>query len=287
MQAENNPFLPKENLPDCWNDEERINVLFAPFRNRAVNSQDWDSKLTFWKNLICTYCTVNRVYAFKTGDLSKAFNRDGRSPSCLQIVVQEMLKNCEIKPIDNFLQRPSETWGLWAAETFVKRPMFWSYSKLKNSIVSPNIADAEYVHLLAVQNGAESLLKQIPDDYKNKVVHIKELIDVTGWEQSKLASLKLVLHCLVIQGKVDIKELKTETNSEIPFQNVLIKFGDMKKVKPISEMDVSVHILQQNEEALMKNVEKLEIDISAAVSDAKSYLLKNHRQMVSCALKFN
>lgn len=284
MSLHNSLFLPKDKLPECWDDEERVNVLFAPFRNRSVNPQDWDSKMAFWKNLIATYCTVNKVYTFKTTDLLKVFNKNGRSPGCLAIIVEEMLKNGEIQVMDKFLQRPPDTWGGWATNIFIKKPVLWSYSKIKDTLISPN-AEFTYVHLEATQIGAEDLVSSIPDKYRNKVINLKELLEITGLDTTKAEYVKLLLHHLVCQGKADLKELREQNNQDTLLHNVLVKFGDVKKVTLISEIDISIHILEQNEKTLVKNIETLENEVNAAVSDAKSYLAKGSRQTVSNRLE--
>lgn len=278
--------LPHNNLPECWNDESRMNVLFAPFRNRSVNPQDWDSKLAFWRNLISQCCIYSKVYTFKIGDLQKLFNKDGRSPGCLNIVVDEMYKTGDIKPVEQFLQRPAQTWHKWATDIFIKKPLLWSYCKIKDTLVSP-ITDHTYVHLTAVRTEAENLLASLPEDLKNKVVSLQDLFDILKVDVSKADGVKLILHYLVCNGKADVREIETSSEKrELPLHNLLVKFGDIKQIKPITDVDVSVHILEQNEKMLTKNVEKLENEVLSVITEAKSYLLKGHRQMVSSKENF-
>ena len=39
--------------PDInWTDEDRVSVLYAPFRPKELSPQAWDAKMIFWKDVI-------------------------------------------------------------------------------------------------------------------------------------------------------------------------------------------------------------------------------------------
>ena len=39
--------------PDInWNDENRVSVLYAPFRTKELSPQSWDAKMIFWSDVI-------------------------------------------------------------------------------------------------------------------------------------------------------------------------------------------------------------------------------------------
>ena len=44
-----------------WEDDQRMNALFAPVRNKQVNPESWNSKINFWLNLIEKWCDANEV----------------------------------------------------------------------------------------------------------------------------------------------------------------------------------------------------------------------------------
>lgn len=278
--------LPKDKLPDIWNDESRMNVLFAPFRNKAVNPHDWDSKLIFWKKLIFDSCTHSQIYSFKYEDLQKLFNIKGRSPSGLNIVVEDMIRNNEIQPIEAFLETPSKSWSSWAANVFIKKPLTWSYSKIRSTLVSPTSDISHtYVHLGAIKADANKFISNLPDDLKNNVVSLKELLDVMAIDVSKTYSVKLILHYLMSTRQVDIREIKTEHDPETNLNNFLVKFVSSKKMEPITDVDMSIHILEQSEKMLSTDLEKLEKQVLNFVEEAKDYLKKGHRQMAKSCLR--
>lgn len=90
--SDGNLPLPPEKMPKCWNEEERMNSLFAPFRSKSANQQDWTSKYKFWQNLIYEWLQHTTRCSFTIADLSAAFKRKGCSPLSLQTVVEELLR---------------------------------------------------------------------------------------------------------------------------------------------------------------------------------------------------
>lgn len=84
--------LPKEKMPECWNQEERMSSLFSPFRSRSANSQDWISKYKFWHNLIYEWLQHNMQCSFSILDINRAFKRKGCTPHCIVTVIEELLR---------------------------------------------------------------------------------------------------------------------------------------------------------------------------------------------------
>lgn len=269
--AEN--FLPDDKLPDSWKDEVRVNVLFAPFRDKSVNPKDWETKLEFWKNLIFLYCTHNRVYSFTPTELSKIFMRKGRSPACLNVVIEQMYKENEIKPIEGFLQKPSETWSGWAAEVFLKKPVAWSFTKIKDMVVTPT-DNINYVHIGAVESDGQKLLSNVPADVKSKITDVKALGEYLNFDI--MEQLNLLLHFLHCKRKLSLKTLQNKKNCI-----TLVKFHDGDKSTGISDKDVDIYTLEQSEKTLLDDMGKLEQQVVKLRDDAKTYLAKNQRQSVS------
>lgn len=94
---ENQISSPVKEMPDCWEDDKRMNVLFSPFRKRELNPVDYDSKMKFWNNIIEKWCVENNHCVLTLTTLRTAFKRKGRTPSCLTTVVEELLRFVMIK----------------------------------------------------------------------------------------------------------------------------------------------------------------------------------------------
>lgn len=277
--------IPERKLPECLKDEQRINVLFAPLRNRSVNPKDWDSKLSSWKSIIKAYCEVNDIYTFSLSQLNDVFVRNGRPPSCLNEVVNDMLKNGEIQLLDVYLRRSSSTWSGWAMDILVKRPLSWSFNKVKDTIFTRTNIDPTFTHLEVVQTKCSNLLDVIPEKFKNKLISLRDLLSILKKDSSEMSKIKLLLHQLQNNKKIDITKLDNIKKEELDI--LLIKFGDGNKVLPVSDIDIGTYTLEQNEKNLSKNIEILEDEIQICVNEAKINLSKNHRQLVSfCLVKF-
>lgn len=274
-------MLPKSIEPECWNDQQRINVLFAPIRPRSVNPQDWDSKYNFWRVLISDYCDHCGIYIFKVSDLEEAFKKDGRTPKCLEMVVKEMERIGECVPLSSFLEKNAENWSAWAANIFIKKPLLWSYKTIKDAVIPPE-KDVTYVHEATVRKKARQLLISLPEDKKNKILCLGELLALTKDICNGVNNIKLLLHYLVNENKAAIKELHTQsTDTKDKYAHFLIKLDD-KRVQPITDVEIGVHTLEQNEKALLENIEKLEDEIVEIKEKAKKHLEKGHRHMVCC-----
>lgn len=147
--------LPKEFYPDCWNDDERMDNLFAPFRAKSVNLVNYENKLLFWKELIKKYCTHNGNACFNIITLKNAFQRSDKKPYCLDTVIKEQLVDGTVRPKAMFALTPQQTWSGWAMNTFIKSPLQWSFNKVKERVVSPSdspdLEEIDYVVIEVVQ----------------------------------------------------------------------------------------------------------------------------------------
>lgn len=275
--------IPENNLPDCLKDQNRINVLFAPLRNKSVNSKDWEDKISTWKFIIKVYCETNDIYSFTLSSLNEVFIRHGRPPPCLKEVIDDMIRNRDVEVIEIFLRKTSHTWSGWLTDMVIKRPLSWSYNAMKKTVFST--VSSQYVHLEVVKNKSENFLSLVPDLYKNKVVSFKELLQILNKDISNTENIKLLLHVLENQQKIAVKVL-TNHNESNDLDTLLIKIGDGKIQKPITDIDVGIYTLEQNEKLISKHVEDLEDEIDSCIKEAKNHLAKKHRQLAkSCLVK--
>lgn len=77
-------------FPACWKDEERMNVLFAPFRSRTINPTAWDSKIKFWTELIEQWCRHHKKILISPIEFNNHFQRNGKIPTCLASVFEDL-----------------------------------------------------------------------------------------------------------------------------------------------------------------------------------------------------
>lgn len=82
-------------LPSVWDDDTRMSVLFAPFREKSLNPSSWEQKMNFWVQAILDESLKSGVCLVDAESLQKKFCRKGKVPLCLDIVLDEMHRyNC-------------------------------------------------------------------------------------------------------------------------------------------------------------------------------------------------
>lgn len=270
-----NNTLPVSVLPDCWDDDARITVLFAPFRSRTVNPKDWDDKLSFWRKLISSYCNATKTFSFKLTDLMHVFVKNGRPPSCLPVVIDEMCKMGDLKTVDQFTTWHPQSWKSWASNV-IMQPITWPYSKFK-SFLMPQEKETTFIHLPSVREYSETFRKFVIEKYKATILDLNELQEYTKEMNIDLSNLELLLKYLEKENYVAMKEFSQSSS-----HNVLIKFNDSNKKKiSISDAEVDIYTLQKTEKILTNDIAKLESEVSTVIEKVKSYLRKGHRQTVS------
>lgn len=125
-------------FPACWQDDERMANLFAPFRAKSVNPVNWESKMTFWKNLIKEYCVAKGSALVSIQELRNSLQRNGHKPHCLDTVVDHLLNEGVAQRKEQFMQPPQHSWSGWAMHKLVKAPLQWGFDRVKERIVTTN-----------------------------------------------------------------------------------------------------------------------------------------------------
>lgn len=136
--------------PSCWEDDARAQVLLAPFRERSVNPENYDSKMNFWKDIIVDYCKFKGTPCFCKQELQQTFTRGQRVPSCLDTVLLEMHKLRLIRPRTDYEYDPANSWSGWAVNIFLKKPLIWGQNRVKSFFGAPDINQlglVEFIHL--------------------------------------------------------------------------------------------------------------------------------------------
>lgn len=84
--------FPEDKLPQCWSDDIRMNALFAPFRLKSVNPESWEMKMKFWSDMLRQWCKHRKDPIITAAEAKFAFQRKGRTPACIDLVVEEMFR---------------------------------------------------------------------------------------------------------------------------------------------------------------------------------------------------
>ncbi|XP_011304103.1 charged multivesicular body protein 7 isoform X2 [Fopius arisanus] len=262
--------LPRDLMPDAWFNDERMNSMFAEFRNRSVNPQDWDSKFKFWDSLLVNYLGYNAQVTFSVFQLSTIFKRKGRTPLCLSTVVEELYQKSEIITLDSFLEAQNATWGSWAVNTMVKRPMVWSFSKLKNYFI-PNVSnpDIKYIHIPTIKELSEVILS-LSNVEKDLILSVPEITNKCSEKtKSKNITEENVKLALLWLGRLKKGGLGVPHHHEK--WECLLKISPMG-VSNLSEAEEGLFKLKDSERLLLEKIESLEKERNALLVKAKGSL---------------
>ncbi|XP_014219986.1 charged multivesicular body protein 7 [Copidosoma floridanum] len=276
--------VPANLLPECWNQDERMKSLYAPFRNRAVNPEDWNSKYKFWNQFIKTWSNYYACCSFTLTDLNTNFKRNGCSALCLSTVLQELYRNGEVILESDFLKEPSNSWAGWTVDMLVRKPISWSFSKLVNYMTEPVIdPGTKYVHLATVKELAEVVLSTIDNKKENTLQPLSELLkncrEKSGNNKITENNLKLALIWLRNTKRATFRDCQDDDKNEM-----LVKIAH-KNVEQITDIDEGIHKLHQQELMLIKNVEQLERERNEVIEKAKSSLAGGLKQVAKSFLR--
>ncbi|KAI0986441.1 hypothetical protein GJ496_002457 [Pomphorhynchus laevis] len=83
---------PVKTVDKEWNDDMRMDVLFAPFRDRQLNPVHYDSKMKFWYKAIVDWMRDHDQLQFDSSEIVEVFLRKGKLPKCLDEVITNLLK---------------------------------------------------------------------------------------------------------------------------------------------------------------------------------------------------
>lgn len=273
--------LPEEKMPSCWEQEERMNALFSPFRSRSANPQDWISKYKFWQKLIYERLSHTMECSFSISDLNEAFRRKGCRPLCIVTVVEELHRNNEIMLETEFLQEPCESWAAWSISIFVKKPIVWSLSKLKSYVVNttPN-EETKYIHLKILKELADIVLFILNKKQDRVLVPFSDILECSQEHTNGTISKTTVMLSLIWLRRMKKVDFKYEANSHELLVKCMMHLEDS-----ITEVEENLYQLQKQEHQLANEIDLLEETKTNILNETKSYLSKGLRQVAKTHLR--
>ncbi|KAJ8705788.1 hypothetical protein PYW08_012834 [Mythimna loreyi] len=264
--------IPEGDLPQCWSDDVRMNALFAPFRLKTANPESWDMKMKFWSDMLRQWCKSRKDPIVSAADAKTAFSRKGRTPACLDIVVEEMFRNGDLSPLSKYqqiLHNGPEGWVKWGARLAFRPAAFAltavaSFMPTRQALDNDGLPKASiestqrFVLESAVKEQATELLQNYPPGVE-RMGTIEELLRNCEWTQGR-ETFELLLGYLVCVGQA-------------------VKKGDVvklaepdKKASPVTESDEALVKLMCAETRLEGEALRLARDVATAQADAKAAL---------------
>ncbi|XP_023292401.2 charged multivesicular body protein 7 [Lucilia cuprina] len=273
--------------PKCWQDDARVQVLLAPFRDRSVNPENYDSKMKFWQDTIREYCLFKGKANFCKQELQSNFTKGQRVPCCLDVVLVEMQRQKLIRLRKDYEYDPENSWSGWAVNSFVKKPLSWGFDKIKEKLGALDAAQIgliQFIHMEVIRQYCSELqntLLQPP--YLGTLHHYdnlsKELCPSLNISEE---CLRICLHTLNVQRKIGL-EYKTNTN-ELQIHLVKIPSKEDPNVN-ITENDHAIHNLQVTKTNLVKQIDDIEMEIKDNENKARQYIKENKRLLAKTYLR--
>ena len=76
--------------PKFWDNDEKIDSWFTPFRSRELNPLNYDNKMNYWKSNVDFFCSKTKKCILSLQDVASFFLRNGKTPMCLSTVFEAM-----------------------------------------------------------------------------------------------------------------------------------------------------------------------------------------------------
>lgn len=273
--------LPADKLPTCWDEEDRMNVLFSPFRSRTANPQGWASKYKFWQKIIYDLLSYQMQCSFSICDLKEAFQRKGCRPLCLSTVVDELYRNQEIILETDFVQNPCDTWTSWSINMFVKRPLTWSFSKIKSYVITTDInEETRYIHLPVLKDLANNVLHILHENGDNILVPFTKILEHYRHKISKTIAEDTIMLSLIWLKRANKVDYKSLLNEDDPLVKLMAHPKD--NIKDIEE---TLYVLKKQEDKLVKDIYALEEEKINIINETKTLLNKGLRKVAKAHLR--
>ncbi|XP_026289692.1 charged multivesicular body protein 7 [Frankliniella occidentalis] len=277
-----------QEFPELWEDETRMTSLFAPFRDRDLNPQGWDSKFSFWTAMVLKWSERKNRISFSLDELNKDFMRNGRIPECLPTVLEEMQRSRSIVQPEEFLKMCNvpDSWRGWMFDIAVKKPASWTFTKLKGMVVSPSAVtnQTQFVHLAAIKTRSEAIFSSAGEDLRGELMTIHNLLSACGMENVPSTDARFIAYYLQYQGYAAVTDQDIDKTNK---SQILIKLrsSNMKSKPTITDVDRGIYTLSCNEKALLHYLERLENEKQDTLKQAKAYLAKGMRSTAKSCLR--
>ncbi|XP_076299414.1 charged multivesicular body protein 7 isoform X2 [Lasioglossum baleicum] len=189
--------------------------------------------------------------------------------------------NNEITPEADFLKAPCESWTAWSIDIFVKRPLVWSFSKVKSYVTSNEInKETVYIHRQVLKNFGEIVLSVLENKKENVLVSFSEIVKDCKSEINENISDNTIMLVLIWLRH----EKKVSFTNNTDKHELLVKIS-VHSSDNVTEVEQGLYKLLQQENELLKEILQLEEAKLDVINEAKSYLARGLRQVAKTRLR--
>lgn len=274
-------------FPPVWKDNAKMKELLSAFHPRHLSPGIFDTKMTFWTDLIKKQCDYFGKANFNLRELQLQFMRGEQIPACLDTVITEMEQRKQIRLRSEYEYDPLNTWSGWLVNSFVKRPLAQSWLKLKHSIIAEDVGAkslVEWIHVDVMQRLCNEMDEKVLKKNRGKLLHFESFKSICKDCQMKIHDNCLYLCLITLQArKLIIIDYKIERQTRSIH---LIKIPANEHENPvISEADRAMHNLEMTRASLLKQLEDLEDEVKMNDDKARQYVKENKRQLAKTYLR--
>lgn len=260
-------------------DPARVNVLFSPFRSRALNLDHYDEKMRFWIRTIDEYTTCDKQICLTVADMERAFVAENQKAVCLQQVLTNLIRSGQAVRKDVFLSslpssKENSTWFSWSINQFqwVARKA-WSYSPVSIYNTIERDTPVVYIPQLKLQ---EKLVHNV-SSLQNKVMSLEEWKSEVTMRTGLVDELELLVEHLKASGKLvvdyightEIVKLAVPTSNCSSSEITLVEKGQF-------DIRHTIQILERDLELLYEKQKHSENQARLALREGKRQTAKCH-----------
>ena len=193
-------------------------------------------------------------------------------------------RNGEIVSEEDFSKEFSYTWSSWVVDLFLKKPLAWSFSKVKKYVFEEVIdVDTKYVHLPTVKELGEIILSTTDSSRENTLFPLSEIIENCIQKTKNTLinerNIRLALIYLINTKKVALKGDCSDIKSDSLFK--ICRHG----VKSVTEVEEGIYKLKRQENQLIRNIDQLELMKHICMEKAKSHVATEFRHAAKSCLR--
>lgn len=239
------------------------------FKLCRLNSDLNHQKMTFWEELIESYCYHKGSATVYLGELKQVFKRKGFYPRCLQTVLNQMILDGILIAKEDFMES-LQSFASWAITAMFVRPLWWSAEKFRNKFMTNDQDDCKvFVVKSVVNRQSQVFLEFLRNNHaSNEVIDIEQLMEqISNIDILSKDGLHLVLHHLRSDNSVQVDENPDQDRQQI----LLLKVSPSnEKVEVITELERSVCNLKRMERMLLKSLCDKENEMNDTVQQVKT-----------------
>ncbi|TDG42114.1 hypothetical protein AWZ03_011446 [Drosophila navojoa] len=213
--------------------------------------------------------------------------RGEQIPACLDVVMSEMEQQKQIRRRTEYEEDPLNTWRAWIVNSFVKRPLWRSWEKLKYSIFSRDVkaeSFTEWIHLDVLGAICSEVEEKVLRKHRGKLLHLEAFKKLCKTCEVRIHEEFIDLCLLTLQARQQVA-IQYKMEREKCYVHLIKIPADENESPNISEADLAMHNLEMTQASLLQQLESLEEEIKANDDKARQYVKENKRQLAKTYLR--